>query len=202
MNITIILVVISSILTLVSVIPYLIDIVKGRTKPRVVSWFVWSLLTGISFVASFTEHQYPTAALMFCSVLATMAIVVLGWKNGDKKISRLDIFCFIGVVIGIIFWVIFNSPSIAVVAMIAIDFIGGIPTQVHAWKKPQEETMKTFVLGLIGSLLTLMTVTNWQITAFAYPLFLVIININFVLLISIRRLVFKKRNARTSVSLL
>lgn len=202
MNITIILVVISSILTLVSVIPYLIDIVKGRTKPRVVSWFVWSLLTGISFAASLTEHQYPTAALMFCSVLATMAIVVLGWKNGDKKINRLDIFCFIGVVIGIIFWVIFNSPSIAVVAMIAIDFIGGIPTQVHAWEKPQEETMKTFVLGLIGSLLTLMTVTNWQITAFAYPLFLVIININFVLLISIRRLVLKKRNASSSVSLL
>ena len=199
--IDIILVVISSILTLVCPIPYIIDIIKGNTKPRVVSWFVWSILTGVSFVASLIEHQYPTAVLMLCSSMATIFVVILGWKNGDKKINKIDLTCFMGVLIGIILWIIFNSPSFAVIAMIAIDFIGGVPTLIHAWHKPHEETVITFILSFFASLFTMMTIKDWRITAFAYPLFLVMINFIFVITINSRRLVLKQRNATSSVSL-
>ena len=195
------LVIISSVLTLVCPIPYIIDIIKGNTKPRVVSWLVWSVLGGISFIASLAEHQYPTAALLLCMTIADMIVVVLGWKNGDRKISKIDLTCLAGATIGIILWITFNSPSFAVVVMILTDFIGGVPTLVHVWNKPHEETVATFAISFVAAVLTMTTIKDWRITAFAYPLFIVIITFVYVVVITLRRLVLKQRNATSSVSL-
>ena len=185
----------SSIITILGYVPYIIDTVKKKTKPRVITWFVWTMLNGISCMAAFSEQQYPTAVLMFCFALGTLAVTVFGWRGGDKNINRLDVTCLIGAIIGIILWVIFNSPTTAVIAMILVDFIGGIPTQVHSWKKPDEETLMTYVMQFIGAGLTLLVIDSWRITSAAYPIFLVAICLNFILIISLRRqyLKLKKR---------
>lgn len=182
-----ILVILSSILTIAAAIPYIIDVVSKKTKPRIVSWLIWSTLLGISCAAAFVEQQYTTAILLLLTFLSTLAVALLGWKHGDKKIERLDAVCLAGAIVGIILWWVFNSPSLAVIASIAIDLTGGIPTLVHAWKKPGEETWVTFVLYFLGAVCTLLTVSNWRITAFAYPLFLVIINLAFASVVLVRR---------------
>jgi len=181
------LIIISSILTITSALPYIIDVIKGKTKPRVVTWSTWCLLSMIACIAAFVEHQYPTAILLLSSSLASGSIVVLGWKNGDKRFERLDIFCLAGVFVGVILWQLFDSPSIAVLAMLVIDLIGGIPTTVHAWKKPYEETFISFLMGCFGFGCTLLVIQEWRITAFAYPLFLFINSLNVVLIIFFRR---------------
>ena len=181
-------VVFSGVATFAGILPYLIDVIKGKTKPRVVSWFIWSCLSAISFFAAIAEKQYPTAVLMGCSLLTTVLVVIVGWKKaGRGKIKALDIICLSGAVIGLVLWVIFNSPSAAVIAMVCVDFIGGIPTQVHCWKKPNEETLSMFAMSCLGALFTLLAINEWRITAFAFPLFLFVINIEYALVITSRR---------------
>lgn len=179
MNLTILLILLSVIFTVVGVIPYLIEVVKGKTKPRVVSWLTWSVLTAISCAAAYVEGQYPTAILLFVASLETLTVVILGWQLGDKKIVRLDIVCLLGALVGIILWQVFNTPAIAVIATIAIDLVGGIPTLVHSYKRPHEETWIIFFLAFLGAGCTLLVISDWRITAFAYPLYLVIINVLF-----------------------
>lgn len=180
----------SAILTIASVIPYLIEILRGNTKPRVVTWLTWSVLTAIACVAAFVDGQYPTAILLLFSTLETSAVVVLGWHLGDKKFELLDVMSLIGATVGIILWLIFNSPAIAVIATVTIDLIGGIPTLVHSWRKPHEETWITFLIAAIGAGLTLLVISDWRITAFAYPLYIVGMNmlITFVIIGRGRRL--------------
>lgn len=195
MTLKLFIIILSGIITILGYIPYIIDTIKNKTKPRIVTWFIWSLLNGISCIASFSEQQYSTAALMFCFALGTIAITVFGWKRGDKDINRLDIICLSGAIIGIILWAVLRSPSVAIIILILVDFIGGIPTLVHSWKKPDEETLTTYIMSFIGASLTLFTINSWRITSAAHPLFLVVICLNFILIITIRRryLKLKKR---------
>lgn len=181
------LITISSILTVVSVFPYLINVIKRKTKPRVVTWFTWGLLTGISCVAAIVEGQWATAIMLGFSAISSFAIMVLGWKFSDKKFEKLDIFCLAAALVGIALWRLLDSPSVAVLVMIATDLIGGIPTTIHAWKKPFQETWQTFFMGLIGAICTLIALKNWQITSFAFPLFIALNSLNVTLIILLRR---------------
>lgn len=192
MDLKLVFIILSSILTIVAIIPYLVEVVRKTTKPRVVSWFVWTTITSIAATAVLFDHQYATAILLFSAALETFAVVLIGWRNGDKKIELLDIICLIGAMIGVILWQVFNSPAIAVIATVVIDFVGGLPTLVHSWEKPQEETWVTFFLSFLGAACTLIVISTWSITAFAYPLYLVVINIIFTSVIIFRKRVLKK----------
>ena len=170
------LIVISAVLTIASAIPYLVEIVRRKTKPRVVSWFTWSLLTGISCAASFADGKIASGVLLLAATMETMAIVVLGLKYGDRKFERLDIVCQVSAIVGLILWLVFNSPAIAVIASVIIDCIGAAPTIKHSWHKPYEETWSTFFLAAVGALATVFAAGAWTITGLAYPLYIVLIN--------------------------
>ncbi len=155
---------------------YLIETIKGKTKPRVVSWFTWSLLTGIAASASWSDHQYPAAISLTAAALETFTVAAIGFRAGHKSFERLDIFCQIGALVGIGAWWLYDSPAIAVVATIFIDFVGTIPTLVHSWKRPAEEAWATYFLSVLSALATLLAAAKWQITAVAFPLYLFFID--------------------------
>jgi hypothetical protein len=176
-----ILIIISSILTIASALPYVFDVLRGTTKPRIVSWFIWSVLTSIATVASFVDHQYASAILTFCATVETLSIMILGLlKSGNRALERFDAYCLGGAVVGLVLWLIFNSPSIAVAASVIIDMVGAIPTAKHIWQKPYEETRLTFLLASIGGLFTVLAAEDITITAIAYPIYIVLINALFV----------------------
>jgi hypothetical protein len=168
---------VSSVLTLASVIPYILEILRGKTKPRIVSWITWTLLTGIAAAASFADGQVPAAVLATCCTIATASVVLLGYRKGDRSLDKFDIVCMGGVVVGLILWLVFNSPAIAVLAAVTIDLVGALPTIRHSWQKPHEETAITFAVSSLAAGLTLAVAGDWRITAVAYPIYLVAINV-------------------------
>jgi hypothetical protein len=177
----------SLIVTTLGAIPYIVDVVKKKTKPRIVSWAVWSVLTAIAGIASFVDGQIPAALLMVVVTLESLAIVALGYKNGDRRLEKLDIICLIGAAAGLILWWFSGSPDVAVIVTIIIDLVGAIPTLVHSWKKPHEETWLSFLLIGIGSFATILAAESWKITAVAYALYIVLMNGFFVVVILTRR---------------
>lgn len=178
-----VLVVLSSVLMLVCIIPYIVDVIRGKTKPRVVSWFTWALLASITAAASLSDGQYPAGIMAATAALSCLIVVFLGWKHGNRKIERVDIVCQVAALVGIALWFAFSSPAIAVVAIIGIDLIGGIPTAIHAWQRPYEETWLTFLLGGLGALCTVLAASSYQVTAIAHPVYTVLINFVLVVLI-------------------
>lgn len=172
-------IIVSSLLTILSVFPYLADILKRKTKPRVVSWFTWATLSGIASAASFSDGQYAAAILSFCAFIECMAIVILGLKYGEKEFTVFDISCQIGAIVGLVLWFVFNSPAVAVLASITIDFIGALPTLKHAWQKPHEETWITFMLAGVGATFTVFAASSVRVTALAGPIYIVLINVVF-----------------------
>jgi hypothetical protein len=169
-------IVISSILAIVNILPYLRDVYRGKNKPRVVSWFTWSLLTGIASAASFSDGQYASGILLLLSSLETLSVVILGWRFGVREFDLFDAACQAAAVVGLVLWLIFNSPTIAIIATISIDIAASLPTLRHAWRRPFEETAVTFFLGGLAALFTFMAAKNFKITAVAFPIYLVLMN--------------------------
>lgn len=177
------LIVLSSILTVASAVPYIIEIIKGKTKPRVVSWFTWSVLTAIACVASFADGQYAGGILLLFATIETVSIVILGLWYGDRKFGRFDVICQLGAVVGLVLWLLFNSPEIAIIATISIDLIGALPSIKHSWQKPHEETWLTFALAGLGGVCTVLAATDWKVTAVGYPIYIAVVNVVFTLII-------------------
>lgn len=179
-------IIISSVFAIASILPYISDVLKKKTKPRIVSWLTWSLLTAIASAASFSDKQYASAILTLIAAIETMTVVVLGYKHGDRKFNRLDVFCLRGVFVGLGLWAIFRSPAVAIIAILAIDFVGTIPTIKHSWQSPHEETTITYILGLFASIFTLLAAKELKITAVAFPLYLVLADLTIVVILLTR----------------
>ena len=174
------LIALSGIVTICASIPYMREILRGTTKPRIVTWFTWMLLTGIGSAASFADGQVPSGVLMLCGSIGLALVVALGLRHGDRTLERLDIVCLVGAIIGLLLWFVFNSPTIGVLAAVTIDFVGALPTFKHSWEKPQEETWVTFAMIGLGGGITLLVVDSWVPTAVAYPMYLVVLNVALV----------------------
>jgi hypothetical protein len=178
---------IAGIIALLDVSPYLIDVVRGKTKPNIVSWFTWSLLLIIGTAAAFSDHQDKSALLTLGDGIGTTLVLVLGIKYGIAKFSWFDGICQICALIGLVLWLVFNSPTIAVIAVIAIDFIACLPTAKHSWQSPEEETWEAFALTVFASTLTLLSLTHYSVVSLGYPIFLLLVNLAFVVVVLYRR---------------
>jgi hypothetical protein len=93
----------------------------------------------------------------------------------------------VSAVLGLVFWLVFNSPTIGIVVPLAVDFIGGLPTIRHSWLKPAEETWQTFMVGVIAPMFTIASLTRFNIASLAFPLYLFIANTALVIIIITRR---------------
>ncbi|MDB5164230.1 MAG: hypothetical protein JWS12_848 [Candidatus Saccharibacteria bacterium] len=181
-----VLLVVAGLITIGSIIPYIMDIIRGKTKPNIVSWITWTLITGVATVAEIGGGEYRTAIFTGTAVLETLTVVILGIKYGHAHYTLFDVACQVGALFGFVLWAIFNSPAAAVLFSVLIDFIGALPTVRHAWLRPHEETWVTFALAGVGGLLAIFALTNYNWTSLTYAVYIVLINIVFSFVIITR----------------
>lgn len=175
--------VLAAVVTVVAIIPYARDILKGTTKPNIVSWITWTLLTGIATAAEIAAHEYVAAVFTGAAVVETGLIVVLGLRHGYVKYTTFDIVCQIGAVVGIIMWQLFNSPEIGVVASVSVDFIGALPTLRHSWNEPGEETWSTYAISGVGAIFAILALDTYNWVNLPYAVYIVTINAVLALMI-------------------
>lgn len=179
--------VIAGIIAFLDVTPYVIDVIKRKTKPHIVSWFTWTLLLVIATSAAFAAHQPKSAFLTLGDTMGTFLVLILGIRYGIAKFNWFDGLCQIGAIIGLFLWFIFDSPTIAIIASLCVDFIASMPTLKHSWQSPQEETWQAFGLTVVASSLTLLSLNVYKVTSLAFPIYLLLANLAIVLVVIYRR---------------
>lgn len=167
--------------------PYIIDTVKGKTKPNIVSWFTWTLLTGIATAAALSEGAITTAILSGTATLSTFIVVLLGLRSGVKRYTKFDVLCQAFALVGIVLWQTSQDAAIATAIVVTVDIIACLPTVRHAWQSPHAETWQTFFAGGVAAFITLFTITQGTFVALAYPVYLTVANIVIPAIILYRR---------------
>jgi hypothetical protein len=165
---------VAGIIIVVSPIPYVIDIVRGRTKPNMVTWVTWSLINAINTAAAFSAGAWQTGVYGLAATIATSTISVLGLWKGVKHYTPFDITCQIIAVLGIPVWLVTKQPGLAIALELAVDMAGGLPTLRHAWRAPNEETLRTFLLSGVAGLLLLLSLNSYNFVAVAMPAYILL----------------------------
>ncbi len=153
------LVISSAVLSVIAAVPYIIMTLRGTAKPRPVSWAIWASILAIGAVAAFETQQVPAAIYNTVATAENGVVAVLALRTpmdqrdppvwvrllGRRKV-KLDLFCVAGAVVGLVLLAVIRAPVLAVVAAMATEFIGYIPTAVNAWRHPRHEPWPVYLL--------------------------------------------------------
>lgn len=187
MDYKILLSVIGILIALLGYIPYFTNIIKNKTKPHAFSWFVWGLMTAIGFAAQVSRRAGPGAWVTGFTAIITFLIFVLALMKGEKNIVLTDWLSLAGAGVSVMFWLVTKNPLFSVMLIVIIDAFGFFPTVRKSFDKPHEETITTFFLNGLKFVFALFALETYSIVTWLYPVYLVLANWSFVVLVIVRR---------------
>ncbi len=176
------------ILTFVGYVPYIRDVIKGKTHPHVYSWFIWGFVTAIAFALQVTGGGGVGAYVTLAAAIMCTTVFVLGMMGkGKKDITKTDTAFFILAFVALGFWLIAKQPVVSVLLTTGIDLLGFVPTIRKTWNKPHSETLSFYILNTIRFALAVISLQKYTIITAAYPIAWVLGNGLFALLLIVRR---------------
>ena len=169
--------IIAVILNIVGMVPYILSIYRGKTKPHLFSNIIWAVVTTIAFFGQVIKGAGPGAWTTAISALVTVYICILCIRYGTKDVTKSDYIFLIAGLLSIIPWIMTKDPTISVVIATFIDVCGFIPTIRKTWKAPESENLFSWVVNLVRHGISLFALRNFVIATYIYPLALFLMNI-------------------------
>ncbi len=159
---------------------YIRDTLRGRTKPNRVTWFLWAAAPLIATAIIVVEGKLNWTALpVFMAGFVPALIFAASFFNANAywRLGRFDYACGALGLISLAMWVAVSQPIIAFIMLMATDGLAALPTIRKAWTNPETETGAPYAAALFGGLAGVANVQNWVTLEYAFPLYLVAVNI-------------------------
>ncbi len=160
-----------------SIVPYVMDILRGTTRPNIASYSLWAFLIFISMMAQIEAGASWSLILLIGDLLAVLIVLlfcVTGY--GYKKYSWIEYICFTLGILAIILWQITSQPLLAIGFAVLADLIASIPTVVKTYRDPWSELPFAWFLVAFGAMLGIVSTTIWNLENILFPLNILIIN--------------------------
>lgn len=174
-----ILVIISIFVSLSGSTAYIVNTLKGKTKPNRVSWFLWAAapLIGTGAAISSDADIWATVRI-FLAGFIPLVVLISSFVNKQSywKLTAFDFTCGLWSVLALAVWLLTDSPEAAILFAATADGLAALPTLIKSWKYPETETGWTFMAGFIATLLVLPSIPNWNIENSAFQIYLLTVN--------------------------
>lgn len=174
-------------LTFAGYVPYILDTLKGKTKPHVYTWFMWGSITAIAFALQIQGGAGVGALVTLAAAIVCGFVFLLGLRNGNKDIALIDKVCLLLGTLALVLWLFAKQPVLSVIILSMADILGFIPTIRKSWKKPYEETLFSYQMNTFRFILALVALETYTIVTILYPLTWVIANGLFSIFLIVRR---------------
>jgi hypothetical protein len=173
------LVIAAAVASLFAAFAYIHSMFKGGAKPNRVSWFMWAVAPFIATAASISSGVTWPVLPVFMAGFSPFLIFAASFltKKAYWKISTFDYSCGALSVLALILWALTENPNVAIVFAMASDASASIPTLTKAWAHPETESVWPFLIGAFGASASLIASTLWIFSEYAFPAYLLIVNI-------------------------
>ena len=162
----------AGILALVAYIPYFIAMIRGTTRPSRATWWIWSVV-GIVFGASYySSGAVDTIWVPISNVIGPFITAILSLKYGEGGWTPFDRKCLAGAAMSLALWWVFDSPLVALVTVIAVDFLGALPTIVKTHHDPESEDRFAWSISLVGNIMNMFAIKLWSFAIMTYPVYM------------------------------
>jgi len=167
----------------IGIVPYIRDILWGKTRPEKATWLIWTVLGSIAFFSQLAKGASASLWMTGLETVGQFIVLLLALRLGFGGFKKKDYLALFIVGIGLMLWYFTKEAAIALYIVIGIDFTGTILTIQKAYLEPETETLSTWILATIGGFLTILAVGKLDIVLLSYPIFIFAMNGTIVLAI-------------------
>lgn len=173
---------------------YIRAMYRGIVVPNRVSFFLWFLAPMIGSVIAYQEGVGFLVIPIFMAGFSPFLILIFSFivKQGVWKLKIFDYYCGVFSLIALVLWLLLNAPIGAFIFSIVADLFASMPTIRKAWKNPETESPFLYILSSFGNIVALLTVRSWVVTAYGFPLYLMLTNSAIVFGVYRKKLFAKK----------
>jgi hypothetical protein len=189
--------------TLLATFAYVRSMFKGGAKPNRVSWLMWSIAPFIATAAAISNGVGWAALPVFMSGFSPFLIFSASFvsKKAYWTLASFDYVCGVLSGLALALWYVTKDPNVAIVFAIASDGLASIPTFTKAWIYPETEYAWPFIVGVFNASTSFVASTMWTFSAYAFPAYLMVINILLFFSVYKKKLVLlltKRQNYQTN----
>ncbi len=131
-------------------ISYVVDTLRGNVKPNKVSFLMWSIAPFIAFTAQVKQGVGIESITTFSSGFFPLLIFLASFVNKEARVGNIAIFF-----------------------SILADGLAGIPTIVKSYQYPETEIAWPWIMTVIGSVITLFTISQISFTNSAFLFYVI-----------------------------
>lgn len=182
---------VGAVVMLVGVLSYTRETLQGRTKPNRVTWLLWSIAPLIGTAAAFSDGVRLATFPVFITGVAPLIVFLASFinKNAYWKLEKSDYWCGGVSLLALILWQVTDNPIIAISFAIVSDALAALPTLIKSWRFPETESGEAYTTAVFGNATSFFALKTGSFSEWAFPAYLVIINILLVLAVYRRKFI-------------
>ncbi len=180
------LVLLSVCISLSGALAYMRDMVRGKSKPNLVTWGLWAFAPLIATGAALSSDAGTWSTVrIFISGFGPLLIFVTAFivKQGYWKLGGFDYACGALSLVALGVWLIADSPVLAILVAAVADLFATLPTLKKAWRYPETETLYTYFVGIFTASIVIPAIPVWNIENAAFQVYLLVANISLVFVV-------------------
>ncbi len=162
----------SGVMVLIGAPFYLVDILKGKTKPERTTWLIWSIQGIIAFGALYKLGAHWALLYVGLEAVGNILVYLLALKFGTGGWKTRDKIALAVAFVGLIASFLFRAPLLAILGVIVADLAGVALTIRKAYLDPSSETTFTWIALGISSALAAASVGKVSFELLLYPVYL------------------------------
>lgn len=188
--------IIASILAVIGNVSYLRDVFRGVIIPHPYTWFIWSIVSAVTFFGALQKGAgigaLPTGIAEAFTIIIFVFSLAQIRKRGFGYIRKIDHYFFVAALLGLIPWIITKDPTISVIVVVTIDLIAFVPTLRKTWVHPKTERPRLYQMNVARHVLTLFSLGSYNIATMLHSIAMIIVNTIMTLFITRESLIKRK----------
>jgi hypothetical protein len=167
----------SAALFLVGDTHYILDTIKGTTRPHRISFAIFLVVNVIDVVNQLAVGATNSLWIFFAATLTTAIILALSFWKGAGGAEPLDWVVFAGAVVGLVLWGILRTPMASIICNLVVMTITMIPIAKKSYLDPASESKLAWLLCGLSSVLSALSVGQWDLKLLLLPIHGIIIQL-------------------------
>ena len=157
---------------------YVRSMLNGRVKPNRVSWLMWAVPAMVGFAVEGSSGAWLAGVPVFMAGFCPLVVFIASFavKEAYWKLQKLDYACGVLSVLALVIWAAASAPDVAVLFAILSDALASVPTLIKAWDYPETESPWPYLTGGFGGLTSLLALTAWTFSQYAFPAYLIVVS--------------------------
>lgn len=156
---------------------YLVNTIRHKIRPSVLSWVGWSFLMGTSVVSQFLAKGWQwSMTSILSSAIGCLTIGLVALFSGNYSLTRGDWKFLVLGVLCVCIYLLSGNAWMTTGFAIAADALLGIPTILKAMREPDLERSPAWLLGVVSATLALVSCLGHDWIYVLFPAYLFFFN--------------------------